>query len=1501
MAGSTTAVRPPQKGDPAPADPLLTLPLFYGAAGGTTEDCDEPHPDGSAAESAASPADGWLLAALALAEKSLVSVHVDAHVYPSRHDGDGAQAGCDAPAAHCPHACHSAAPSSDPTSPPGRLGSHVSPTPSAPRSSPPPSPAHLHLHITVHAAKGALHRGHDAATTDELLALVHRANGRATPAHQAMGAGLVYKSLCDREADADTRMPEAPQPRALHAHLLPFQRRSVAFLLEREAPAAERRILRDACGPWWVRVGASPLFFHVLTGELTDDAARAGDDVAGAVLAEEMGLGKTVEILALILQNRAPERNELPAYWDAANEVHVYPVAATLIVAPETLRGQWLDEIATHAPSLRVYSFLGHRAADADRAARGHVTWGAWARDVDVVVLSFETLARELAASHKAPPRTLRRPARYARPRSPLVQLAFRRVVMDEVQLVGGNAARTMALVPRASSVAVSGTPVRRVEDLRGSLAFLGLLRAAATPSAWQRVLAPTRAPYVADVLRRTGIRHTKVQVAHEMVLPVQTRSLIPVDFSYTETAFYRDVLSDALDALGMDADGTPRSEAWQLDAAVLRAQLLRLRQACTNPRVLLRAAHGGGMRAAAPGAAVNLRSIDHVLVVMIDGTKSELLTLRHSVALKRIYCAAVLLFAPRDELLGAAAQSGRVAENAGGHRTPNDALWLHELASCDRLALARAQLERVLPDAHDHVARLEAEVRDAHVHGPLYEFSAEELRREDVYEERTRGDDTAPPWATVADAPSDKVRARQQHVAALRNRLRHWLQVVHRVHQFMGHCFFQMSGGGEADGGEGDEGGGVGAGALKNEAGGKEGGATERGGQEGKAHDATPGTVPKELRALEDAAYEAAEATRQRLLKDARDGVAHSLAALVRAAETVTARDFAPAPTARVGLAGQSVVERIAACSAALAAHAAVVCDWRTQMRTRLCMPVNREVDRERENDDVYAENLDAQTEAETLLEMYRPLLAQRDELLTGRIALGSTARPQLFVELDRSLRAAKTRHVAAAPAPDEADAAEVQRAQLAHFQRLERERTAVARRADAAPLAELLAQLRDARDAATRAEDIAVLTTAHTQLHAELRRQTQLQERLRREQALFQALFNARALYFKQMQELSDQVQDPEMPGGAIESLRAAHAQERAWRRRIGALEGRVRYLEHLERVQAADAVDEEARRCFICTNAIETGVLTNACGHLCCTACFHAWVSGGHRTCPMCKTRLALRDVHRVVYRRAAPHAGAQPCGSHADHPSPAPPSQPTRLARLDAAERARVERTATHGRFGSKLDLLTKHLVHLHRTSGAKSLVFSAFSRGLDLVAEALHANGLEHARLEGAGGKAVARAVDQFQHTPTVNILLLHSEAQSAGLNLLAATHIFLLEPLLNHALELQAIGRVHRIGQTQPTHVYGYMVNDTVEQRIVALAASRGQSLYTARHTDTDSAALHARILHAAAQQTGGALREACRGDLVEGTDALLACLFQEHTGGGPWGEGGARHANAVL
>jgi hypothetical protein len=56
---------------------------------------------------------------------------------------------------------------------------------------------------------------------------------------------------------------------------------------------------------------------------------------------------------------------------------------------------------------------------------------------------------------------------------------------------------------------------------------------------------------------------------------------------------------------------------------------------------------------------------------------------------------------------------------------------------------------------------------------------------------------------------------------------------------------------------------------------------------------------------------------------------------------------------------------------------------------------------------------------------------------------------------------------------------------------------------------------------------------------------------------------------------------------------------------------------------------------------------------------------------------------------------------------------------------------------------------------------------------------------------------------------------------AVGLNLVCASHVFLLEPSINPVLEQQAVARCHRIGQTGTVYVTRLVIAGTIEQRIL--------------------------------------------------------------------------------
>jgi hypothetical protein len=151
----------------------------------------------------------------------------------------------------------------------------------------------------------------------------------------------------------------------------------------------------------------------------------------------------------------------------------------------------------------------------------------------------------------------------------------------------------------------------------------------------------------------------------------------------------------------------------------------------------------------------------------------------------------------------------------------------------------------------------------------------------------------------------------------------------------------------------------------------------------------------------------------------------------------------------------------------------------------------------------------------------------------------------------------------------------------------------------------------------------------------------------------------------------------------------------------------------------------------------------------------------------------------------------------------------------------------------GSWGTKISAAVGDLLALraaHATAGApgpppKALVFSHWEDMLDLVGRALAQNGLRFERLRGR--QRFEAALGRFKAEAEIACLLLPLKSGANGLNLVEAQHVFLLEPVLNAKLEAQAVGRVHRIGQTRPTTVHRYIVRDTVEARIYGLLRAR--------------------------------------------------------------------------
>jgi SNF2 family DNA or RNA helicase len=78
-------------------------------------------------------------------------------------------------------------------------------------------------------------------------------------------------------------------------------------------------------------------------------------------------------------------------------------------------------------------------------------------------------------------------------------------------------------------------------------------------------------------------------------------------------------------------------------------------------------------------------------------------------------------------------------------------------------------------------------------------------------------------------------------------------------------------------------------------------------------------------------------------------------------------------------------------------------------------------------------------------------------------------------------------------------------------------------------------------------------------------------------------------------------------------------------------------------------------------------------------------------------------------------------------------------------------------------------------------------------------------------------------VQRVQRERALDVLLLSLRTGGLGLNLTAATHVFIMEPSWNPSLESQAVDRAHRFGQRRPVRVVRFLIKGTIEERVVAL------------------------------------------------------------------------------
>lgn len=402
----------------------------------------------------------------------------------------------------------------------------------------------------------------------------------------------------------------------LDTSLYPFQRRALQWLLMKEgvkysnadlggelqlaaydwAPGSDLplsfRPLSDAKGrPYYV----SDLY-HIVTRDVTP-FQESENTLRGGILAEEMGLGKTVEMISLILAHR---RDNTPSEADAHDGEQGHATGATLIVTPDTLQNQWISEFKKHAPQLLVLKYPGMKVWSRDKMFNeerwnGNLTskFASKLATCDVVITTYNVLQAEIHYARPAPERAMRYERQHERYTSPLVELNWWRVCLDEAQQIdsGVSSAATVARsIPRVNAWAVTGTPVKDdLNDLWGLLLFLRYEPFASLPFVWKALL-NTHPTLFSPLFSKLSLRHSKRAVRDELKLPSQSRYVVTMPFTSIERHHYQSQLKALLAKAGLSEEGIPLAAGWDPDNPSvidsMKKALANLRQTILHPEL---------------------------------------------------------------------------------------------------------------------------------------------------------------------------------------------------------------------------------------------------------------------------------------------------------------------------------------------------------------------------------------------------------------------------------------------------------------------------------------------------------------------------------------------------------------------------------------------------------------------------------------------------------------------------------------------------------------------------------------------------------------------------------------------------------------------------------------------------------------------------------------------------------------------------------------------------
>ncbi|RBA13266.1 hypothetical protein FPRO05_13693 [Fusarium proliferatum] len=243
-------------------------------------------------------------------------------------------------------------------------------------------------------------------------------------------------------------LAEATQPRSIRTPLQPHQKQALTFLLQRECGWAWDGCRTDI---WEVRDnGHESYFYNTVSGTMQ---VEQPPQFYGGIVADPMGLGKTLSMIALVACDVRAEDIEPSSLPGVDIEVSS---GKTLIIVPAPLMGSWEEQLQRHCFPNSLPWRCHHNqsrlrvASDLDQVA--------------IVLTTYHTVMTEWKKGKETD-------------QSIIFSTKWKRVILDEAHYIrntNSQLSRAICSLDSVSRWAVTGTPIQnRLSDLSALLKFL--------------------------------------------------------------------------------------------------------------------------------------------------------------------------------------------------------------------------------------------------------------------------------------------------------------------------------------------------------------------------------------------------------------------------------------------------------------------------------------------------------------------------------------------------------------------------------------------------------------------------------------------------------------------------------------------------------------------------------------------------------------------------------------------------------------------------------------------------------------------------------------------------------------------------------------------------------------------------------------------------------------------------------------------------------------------